>query len=523
MASTRTMRSSRLASPMETSTRDTAAVKREVQKPREKQTSLGNWVEPPLRTPAPSFEDYKGLERQGVLEHMAPLGSFPNHKAKQRLKALNGPRRSSQLRNGSNAMTEDERATPEPTPPPNPRRFESRKSVSREKDKDQDYAPPAASRPASTKHAPAQTTQRPVVVRTFAREQRLRQIVDSAVKRAEELNNPYLGKAVQELFNRSYYDQAIADLLDAVLSQKPTPEQTAEFQAMVKLMRKEIKDAENESSLQSPNALSFNANSSIKSPTKGTNSSASLRGQPFPDTPGSNTNQADKSPSSKHRPKRMDTNGTSSKAERPAKRMKRSYSNASSTSSLSSLTSGLSGNSNRSPMPSSRKIPFNNDVPGPTPPPDSKVSGAGPKLLSFPINSRSKPAKKVAATSAGPVEASADELAAKRRQLQKTFEYTVNDSSVRETPVAKPPQQRRKSHQISSPLPLRTQHTRLRNGVHRHELAEDYDVPSPASSYHGELLAPPAAEGHILTRGTTPTQLGRPPKHVKKAARIKMS
>ena len=51
-------------------------------------TFLDNWVEPPLRAPAPSFEDYKGLERHGVLEKMLPLGEKPTPKNLQRLKLL---------------------------------------------------------------------------------------------------------------------------------------------------------------------------------------------------------------------------------------------------------------------------------------------------------------------------------------------------------------------------------------------------------------------------------------------------
>jgi hypothetical protein len=49
-------------------------------------TFLDRWVEPPLRPPAPSFEDTKGLERVGVLEHMAPLGQPPSQKLLQKLK-----------------------------------------------------------------------------------------------------------------------------------------------------------------------------------------------------------------------------------------------------------------------------------------------------------------------------------------------------------------------------------------------------------------------------------------------------
>ena len=523
------MRSSRLASPMDTAARDSVSAKREVQKTRDKQRTLGDWVEPPLRTPAPSFEDYKGLERQGVLEHMAPLGSLPNHKVKQRTKALNGPRRTTQSKN---MMMEDEAATPEPTAPSLSHRSESRKSESRSsnipnsrlKDEDQDYTPPTVVKATTAKAISSQITPNTVYSRKSTKEQHtLRVIVESAVKRADELKNPYLGKALQELYNRSLRDRTVAELLDAVLSQKPTDKQTTDFQAMVKITRREIKDAETESIRQSSKTPGSNSKTSLKSPTKSDGGTAAHRGvtaEEVSDAPGSKTNRDTNVPSSKQRSKRMDTNGTPSKSERPTKRVRRTYSNASSTSSLSSLTSD---NFQRSPRPTFSKDPFANNGPPPLPPPEYRHLGIGPKLHTFPLN-RSKSANKTPVTSAAPAaEVPADEVAARRRQLQKKFEYTVSDSAVRDPPAAKPPQQRRKSHQVGSPLPLRTQQTRLRNGTNRHDLGDDHELPSSSSSYHGELLAPPTADGHMVTRGATPNQLGRPPKHVKKSARIKRS
>ena len=47
----------------------------------------GTWVEPPLRTPVPSFMDHKGLEPIGVLEGMQALGTMPPARPKTRLDA----------------------------------------------------------------------------------------------------------------------------------------------------------------------------------------------------------------------------------------------------------------------------------------------------------------------------------------------------------------------------------------------------------------------------------------------------
>ena len=537
MASSRTMRSSHLANPLDATTRDATSLRREIHKVRDKQTSLENWAEPPLRTPAPSFEDYKGLERQGVLENMAPLGSFPNNKVKQRLKTLNGPRRSAQ----SKGALEEEAATPEPTAPPVSRRSEPRKSESRtsnlssrEKDEDRDYTPPAAAKSMSAREASSQITPNYVNSRSSTREPRLRGIVDAAVKRAEELKNPYLGKALKELYNRSLHDRGMAELLDAVLSQKPTEKQTSDFQAMVKRTRKELKDADKEAQRRSSKTPVSRSKSSLQSPARSDEDTAAQHGvnteEPL-DAPGSKTDQVPNPPLTKQRAKRMETNGTPSKGERPSKRMKRTYSNASSTSSLSSITSD---NFQRSPRPNLSKDSITINLedfycpPPPLPPPEYRNIGlhfklAPPKMHTFPLK-QSKSTNKTSATSAAiTVEEVADDLAVWRAKLVKDQEYTVHDSAVRDPPAAKAPQQRRKSHQIASPLPLRSQQTRLRNGVNRHEIADDHDLPSSGSSYHGELLAPPGADGHMVTRGTTPNQLGRPPKNVKKAARIKMS
>jgi hypothetical protein len=69
--------------------------------------------EPPLRDPVPSFEDH-GLERHGVLEKMAPLGTFPSQKLK--LTIGNGNKKKSGSRTLS-SVASPAVATPEVTPP----------------------------------------------------------------------------------------------------------------------------------------------------------------------------------------------------------------------------------------------------------------------------------------------------------------------------------------------------------------------------------------------------------------------
>ena len=127
MSSTRsTRKSSRRSSPHRNTLESVppAAPDRE----KKEKTFLDKWVEPPLRPPAPSFEDHRGLERHGVLEYMAPLGTLPSAKVKARIKA-EPPRRVTQVKNGDPPTLKDRPTTPEATSAPalGTRRSESRK------------------------------------------------------------------------------------------------------------------------------------------------------------------------------------------------------------------------------------------------------------------------------------------------------------------------------------------------------------------------------------------------------------
>ncbi|KAF2457608.1 hypothetical protein BDY21DRAFT_29844 [Lineolata rhizophorae] len=71
-------RQSRAASPPAATAKETPRTRG--------QLLLDEWIEPPLKPPAPSFEE-QGLERHGVLEHMEPLGMLPSDKLKMRLRS----------------------------------------------------------------------------------------------------------------------------------------------------------------------------------------------------------------------------------------------------------------------------------------------------------------------------------------------------------------------------------------------------------------------------------------------------
>ena len=476
------------------------------------------WVEPNLRPPAPSFQDYKGYERNHILKHMMPLGHMPTQKEKDKILKTDSARKSTQPKNGKNAAHKEDADTREATPvftgESEPRA--SAPPCTNGKDVDKDYTPAAPPKSTLTK-ATAQLPPKSSNLKATTGPARLKGVVEAALKRAEELNNPYLGKAVEKLWHDSFENPAIAELMDAVLSQKPTAQQAAEFQSRVQTAKKQIKDGDR-SHRHSSTGTGSVSKSSLKSPSKSDRGSVARRletAEEFSDAPRSNTNRESNPPSMKQHDKYMNTNGTPSK--RAAKRTKRSTSTSSSTSSLSSISSSEQD----LPPPSERHL--STTVPPPSSLSSSDKQQVGPKLHSFPLNNRYKSSSKRPLNfPAQSADDSPEEAVAKRRKLQQTFEVTVNDSEVRE-PLTMNPQRLGKSPQANTLLSLRTQQPRMRNGTNHQSLGDDFDAESSLSPVNGDLLAPPFADEQMLTRGATPTRLGRPSKQIRKGARVKMS
>ncbi|CAF9904321.1 MAG: hypothetical protein ALECFALPRED_006279 [Alectoria fallacina] len=517
MASSRHLRRSRMSSPSHASTHKNVTVKTEALAADLNGDMEEAWSEPPLRAPAPSFEDYKGLERHGVLEHMAPLGTLPGQKVKTRLKHHEPTRRIAHLKNGEARGAREEVNTPEPAPPVGSRRSEPRKteerlgkgSSSRERDQDTDYNPKGSTKTTTTKAA-SSTQAAPLgtpISRTGVGQTRLQQIVESAIDRSRELGDPALGIALKQLYEESLRNSVVADLLEAVLSQKPTSQQTAEFQSYIKAARKQIRAADDSAKHFKTSA----SKSSSKSPTAKSARVGVTRHSGAPKD--RNHLPISNNRSSKQHSTNMEVNGTPSKEERPSKRIKRSKS-ASSDSSLSSLDSAVEDFAPATEL----ALPS-----GANPAPHQEMNQAkqkptmGPRLGSFstrPID----PSVRKPVTQAGHL--TPEELSAKRKEklMQNYQDYVVGHSKMRADPN---PIRQPHSTPPLAVLSAEAQQARSRNGVSQKSRRDEPDyLDSPTSSAYGELLVPPPPGA---SRGATPNQLGRPPKGVKKAARIKMS
>lgn len=223
---------------------------------------------------------------------------------------------------------------------------------------------------------------------------------------------------------------------------------------------------------------------------------------------GSSTKQPSQQPS-----QNMESNGAISREERHARRRKISRS-ASASSSLSSLPS--TEDREFSPTFESNRPGSSKDQ-APTQP----LQGSKSHALSTKKhpNSKKRPAPPV---STNPDD-SANESAAKRQKLQKTFDdYKFFESEIRTRMPSKKPTQ---TPSLTTNLTTGpAQQTRSHNSVSQGTRKDDNDdARSPGSSTQGELLIPPPAGARSSSRGVTPNPLGRPAKQLRKAARVKMS
>ena len=501
MASSRQMRRSGLSSPKPPSADRNRPSRKDDKPQRQSSLELDDWEEPPLRNPAPSFEDYKGLERHGVLEHMAPLGSLPNSKVKARTKQHEPPRRGGHLKNGDARVVRDEVFTPEPAPP-----VPTRRSVPRNEDRSQALSSNkgfALEREPNTGAGPRITPAQISPIRPTSNQSpalpinnndgKWKKIVEAASQRANELGNHILGAAIQKLYEESLHDEVLAELLDAILSQRQTEQQAADFQVFIKAESKRLKKTKRtpknppSSVSQSPGKIVRNSATRQLETSKETSVNTGLNHLPSP---------------SSHLPSRplptnMVVNGSPFREGRPSKRIKRSRS-ASTDSSLSSLNSDIEDfapDKVESTLTKTANDRLSPHLPKIRP-------SAGPRLGSFSTN---RPT---------PDQDSPEARIAARRRLAQGFNgYLVSDSNTR-SPLTLPLQP------VPPPTALQQRsHQPRRNGiVHKSRRNEEDPPDSPASS-QGELLIPPPLGA---SRGITP-QLGRPPKAAKKATRIKQS
>ena len=256
MASARGLRnkSTRMSSPATFSGKEDSAPHQVARAKDSPKTMLDMWIEPPLRHPAPSFEDNKGLERVGVLEHMVPLGQPPTQKLLQKLKLVppklsqrTTPFQIEEVTTPTNGFDRTETASPaEPM-----RRSESAqteepfmrpssgRTLSERVDED-DYKPsdivhrspmratPPQNRLPVASVSPSYPTPQQIPV------DHIKVHIEDAIHEAEKKNTPSLVPGLRKLRDDADDNPALWTVLDAVLQKSPSPQQFRTFRRYIK-------------------------------------------------------------------------------------------------------------------------------------------------------------------------------------------------------------------------------------------------------------------------------------------------
>jgi hypothetical protein len=554
MSSTRsTRKSSRRSSPHRNTLESAppAAPDRE----KKEKTFLDKWVEPPLRPPAPSFEDHKGLERHGVLEYMAPLGTLPSAKVKARIKA-EPPRRVTQVKNGDPPTSKDRPTTPEATSAPalGTRRSESRKvedkapktPLPRQQHSEKSVlsaskASTRSSGKAANAHTSAQDS--PTTELTPHRKERLKDIVEQAHNRAVEVGQPDIGFALKRHYEDSLRDPTLADQLEAVLYRTSTAEQTAGFQTYIKKAKKLYKaqpaftnGTRRSSELGAGTGAGAGAGDSpkavLKSPSKATRSGAASGTR----NNVSKLEATEPKDSKPPNPLKKEAKGKAKQAERSAMAGKDGFvltRSESSSSSLSSLSSASSPDENFAPSMEGDHANAA-ETPAASPPMNNSKSktSLGPKLHTFPTSNL--PAaingRKRSSSSAGLAQDDPDPAApAKRQRVTRSFDdVEIQESDTRGSSTVREPfpsQPSALKPQLALPVLAPAYPTRLRDGGTRKRFLRDdeEDTGSSPVSIPGDISVPGGASTGGPSRPSTPSAFWPPSKKSKKAARIKMS
>lgn len=335
--------------------------------------------------------------------------------------------------------------------------------------------------------------------RTSAGQIRLKQVVDAAVQRSIDLGNPVIGLAIKKLYEDSLNDRTLADLLDGVLSQEPTAQQTIDFQAFIKVARKQIK-VETGSARHSSQSTRPSSSRHTGAPQA---SSDVLGKRKLP----SKVDDLSSLPQDTI----TATEDVSTKEGNPPKRRKTSRS-ISTSSSLSSLPSN---DHELSPIAKGDQANVIQTTIKP-------LTVEQSPLVSKPNRPSDLP-KPYDVSPEAPIENLSDqerELLEKRKTWKRNFpQVEPMESNIRDEPRSI------KRHRVQSvkskPAFILTQ-PRPPIAASLKRKQDDEDSIHSLTSSHGELLIPPPPGARASSRGTTPNPTGRPTKRTK-TARVKMS
>lgn len=227
-------------------------------------TFLDKWVEPPLRAPAPSFEDTRGLERVGVLEHMAPLGQLPTPKLLQKLKL--GSHRPAlrtalgrdeevatpsteveriDMASPADAEGRSESIQPEETVP-----LSGSEGRRLSRQENGDVSPESNATPSPKKdvfsHSNSTSPKDLALISRSLPPLRLQAHFEGAIKEAEHSGSSNLVPGLRKLYEDAQTDPDLLTVLEAILNNTPTQAQFKTFKRYIKYGIKKFENPNSE-------------------------------------------------------------------------------------------------------------------------------------------------------------------------------------------------------------------------------------------------------------------------------------
>ena len=220
------------------------------------------WREPRVKSPTPSYHDNKGVERQGAVANMMPLGVFPSNKFK--MKSKGGiVRRTMQGRFLETQVTEDGRDTPESAnvsedfrmaSPAAFEQIQQRSPATEDRLEVPQYpsqqaanlAPGGQVNPAPQPSIYSQSPlsqQSPASRATYAQPSNMLFVLpfDKAMAEANRRGDLDLGKAISHLRSQLHQHSDIADQLTALSKPDHTQEQEKTFRKTVHRIKKQFR------------------------------------------------------------------------------------------------------------------------------------------------------------------------------------------------------------------------------------------------------------------------------------------
>lgn len=208
------------------------------------------WVEPALRHPAPSYEDYGKVERHAVLEDMQPLGTPPSAKVKAKAKPEPFRRYKYPRTNGAAAADTAAPKSQVATTPEEDVEMGSadpNEGSAHAQDKNGENRATSTTTTSSSTPATPPSTAAPLLSTAATQSndgalsairQHMKTVMDRAVVKAIDMGHTKLASALETFFDETRARPDLLETVEAILVRRETTEQRGRLSEFLKIARR---------------------------------------------------------------------------------------------------------------------------------------------------------------------------------------------------------------------------------------------------------------------------------------------